>query len=146
MFLRNHILKNPRESFLDMQLFYWMRLHFSRRLFKQTLFQQSRRPHLQVQEAICYTPETCVMCQLWRAACGKGRPYPQRGLPTFLLIYHKWDFQWLAGKSPSSQIISKWHLLAHKLFPWSLASQSPDCLHPGEQMACHGDECRGFGN
>lgn len=99
-----------------------MQLHYSRRLFKQTLFQQSRRPHLQVQEAICYTPETCVMCQLWRAACGKGRPHPQCGLPTFLLIYHKWNFQWLAGMSPIYQITSKWHLLAHysSLEAWPL--------------------------
>lgn len=124
MFLRNHILKDPRENFLGRKLFYWMQLHYSRRLFKQTLFQQSRRPHLQVQEAICYTPETCVMCQLWRAACGKGRPHPQCGLPTFLLIYHKWNFQWLAGTSPSYQITSKRHLLAHysSLEAWPVKS------------------------
>lgn len=85
---------------------------FSRRLFKQMLFQQSTfRPHLQVQEAICYAPETCVMCQLWRAARGKGRPYLQCKLQTFLLIYHKWDFQWLAYTFPIHQIISKWHYL-----------------------------------
>lgn len=84
----------------------------SRRLFKQMLVQQSTfRPHLQVQEAICYAPETCVMCQLWRAARGKGRPYLQCKLQTFLLIYHKWDFQWLASKFPIHQIISKWHYL-----------------------------------
>lgn len=99
-----------------------MWLRFSRRLFKQTLFQPSTRPHLQVQEAICYTPETCVMCQLWRPACGKAGAQPQCGLLTFLLIYHRGDFQWLAGKSPSYQIISKWHLLAHSSSQeaWSL--------------------------
>lgn len=145
MFLRHHILKDPRENFLGRKLFYWMQLHYSRRLFKQTLFQQSRRPHLQVQEGICYTPETCVMCQLWRAACGKGRPHPQCGLPTFLLIYHKWNFQWLAGTSPSYQITSKRHLLAHysSLEAWPLKSLTVSIQ---EQMACHGDGCWGFGN
>lgn len=122
MFLSNHILKDPRENFLDRKLFYWMQLHYSRRLFKQTLFQQSRRPHLQVQEAICYTPKTCVMCQLWRAACGKGRPHPQCGLPTFLLIDHKWNFQWLAGTSSAIKSLpNDTYLLTTlplKLSPW----------------------------
>lgn len=90
---------------------------FSRRLLKQMLFQQSTlKPHLQVQEAICCAPETCVMCQLWRAARGKGRLYLQCRLQTFLLIYHKWDFQWLACSFPIHQIISKWHY-SLKSFP-----------------------------
>lgn len=52
---------------------------------------------------------------------------PSMWAPAFLLIYHKWDFQWLAGKSPRYQIISKWHLLAHSssLEAWPLKALSP---------------------
>lgn len=39
----------------------------------------------------------------------ESRPHPQCGPHTILLIYHKWSFQWQAGKFPIHQIISKWH-------------------------------------
>lgn len=91
------------------------------------------RPHWQVQEAICDAPETCVMCQLWRAACGKGSPHLPCGLQAFPLIPHKWDAQWLAGTPPIHQIASKRHPLGAELSLESRPLESTACPSEGSR-------------